>query len=143
MEPMGAWGIEPVPEAARRLSFRDYAVLWGDLGVGLLVLLAGSFLVPALSLGQALAAIGVGSVIGVALLGLAGVVGSQTGAPTMVCLRPALGVRGSYAPTALNVIQLVGWTVFELVIMGHAANAVSRRTLGLDAYPLWVLLFGA
>lgn len=143
MEATGTWGIEPTPEAARRLGFWDYAVLWGDLGIGLLVLLAGSFLVPALSLGQALTAIAVGSVIGVALLALAGVVGSQTGTPTMVCLRPALGVRGSYAPTALNVVQLIGWTVFELVIMGHAANAVSRTVLGLDAYPLWVLLFGA
>jgi putative hydroxymethylpyrimidine transporter CytX len=109
----------------------------------LLVLLAGSFLVPALSLRQALAAIAVGSVIGVGLLAAAGAIGSQTGAPTMVCLRPALGLRGSYAPTAVNVIQLLGWTVFELVIMGHAANAVSRRLLGLDAYWLWVAVFGA
>ncbi len=74
---LGAWG---------------FAVLWGDLGIGLLVLLAGSFLVPALSLPQALGAIVVGSVIGVTLLGLTGIVGSQTGLPTMVCLRPALGL---------------------------------------------------
>jgi purine-cytosine permease-like protein len=103
-------------------------VLWGDLGIGLLVLLAGSFLVPALSLPEALGAIVVGSVIGVALLGLMGVVGSQTGLPTMVCLRPALGRGGSYIATAFNVVQLLGWTVFELVIIGHAANAVIRAS---------------
>lgn len=143
METFGQWGIAPVPHAARRLGFWDFVVLWGDLGIGLLVLLAGSFLVPALSLGEALGAIALGSVIGVALLAAAGAVGTQTGAPTMVCLRPALGPRGSYVPTALNVVQLLGWTVFELVIMGHAANAVSRRVLGLDAYWLWVVLFGA
>jgi len=143
MEDMGQWGIDPVPSSARRLSFWDFTVLWGDLGIGLLVLLAGSFLVPALSLGQALAAIALGSVIGVALLASAGIIGSQTGAPTMVCLRPALGLRGSYAPTALNVVQLLGWTVFELVIMGHAANVVSRRLLGFDAYWLWCAIFGA
>ncbi len=143
METMGEWGIEPVPAVARRLGAWDFAVLWGDLGIGLLVLLAGSFLVPALSLGQALGAIALGSAIGVLLLAAAGIVGSQTGVPTMVCLRPALGVRGSYAPTALNVVQLLGWTVFELVIMGHAANVVSRRLLGLDAYWLWLLVFAA
>ncbi len=141
MEGLGQWGIEPVPPAARRLGFWDYAVLWGDLGVGLLVLLAGSLLVPALSLPAALGAIVLGSLIGVTLLGLAGLVGSQTGSPTMVCLRPVLGVRGSYAPTAANVVQLLGWTVFELVIMGHAANAVSRAVIGLDAYWLWTTLF--
>jgi len=141
MDSFASHGIEPVPPEARRLSFWDFAVLWGDLGVGLLVLLAGSFLVPALSLGQALAAIVVGSVIGVLLLALTAVIGSQTGAPTMVCLRPALGLRGSYAPTALNVIQLLGWTVFELVIMGHAANSVSGRAFGFKAYWLWLTLF--
>jgi NCS1 family nucleobase:cation symporter-1 len=134
-------GLEPVAPTARALGLWDFVVLWGDLGVGLLVLLAGSFLVPALSLGQALAAIVVGSVVGVLLLALTGVIGSRTGAPTMVCLRPVLGVRGSYAPTALNVIQLLGWTVFELLIMGYAANAVSRAVLGLDAYWFWLALF--
>jgi NCS1 family nucleobase:cation symporter-1 len=143
MDAMGEWGIEPVPPAARRLGGWDFAVLWGDLGIGLLVLLAGSFLVPALSLGQALAAIALGSVIGVTLLAAAGVIGAQAGTPTMVCLRPALGLRGSYVPTALNVVQLLGWTVFELVIMGYAANVVSRRVLGLDAYWLWLAVFSA
>jgi nucleobase:cation symporter-1, NCS1 family len=141
MEGFASHGIEPVSPGARRLGLWDHVVLWGDLGVGLLVLLAGSFLVPALSLGQAFGAILAGSAIGVLLLALTAVVGSQTGTPTMVCLRPALGLRGSYAPTTLNVVQLLGWTVFELVIMGHAANSVSRRVLGLDAYWLWLTLF--
>lgn len=135
-------GLEPVAPEARQLGSWGFAVLWGDLGIGLLVLLAGSFLVPALSVPQALAAILVGSVIGVVLLGLAGIVGSQTGLPTMVCLRPALGLGGSYVATAFNVIQLLGWTVFELVIMGHAANAVVRGLTGLDAAWLWIVLFG-
>lgn len=137
------WGIEPIPADHRRLGFWDYFVLWGDLGIGLLVLSAGSFLVPGLSLGQAFLAILVGSVIGCALLATAGVVGSQTGVPTMVCLRPLLGVRGSYLPTTVNVLQLLGWTVFELVIMGRAANAVSRELLGWDAYVFWTALFAA
>src|SRR5262249_35828335 len=78
-------GLEPIAREGRQLGARGFAVLWGDLGIGLLVLLAGSFLVPALSLPQALGAIVVGSVIGVVLLGLTGLVGSQTGLPTMVC----------------------------------------------------------
>ena len=92
--------------AERQLTGWGFAVLWGDLGVGLLVLLAGSFLVPALSLGAALGAIVVGSAIGVALLAVTGLIGSRTGLPTMVCLRPALGLRGSYAATLLNVVLL-------------------------------------
>jgi NCS1 family nucleobase:cation symporter-1 len=136
-------GIDPVRPSERRLGFWGYAVLWGDLGVGLLVLLAGSLLVPALSLPHALAAIGLGTVIGVTLLALAGVPSSTTGVPTMVVLRRALGLHGSYLPTGLNVIQLVGWTIFELVIMGHAANAASKHLLGWDAYWFWLVVFTA
>jgi NCS1 family nucleobase:cation symporter-1 len=135
--------LEPVTREARQLGAWGFAVLWGDLGIGLLVLLAGSFLVPALSPPQALGAIVVGSVIGVTLLGATGLVGSQTGLPTMVCLRPALGRRGSYVATAFNVVQLLGWTVFELIIMGHAANAAVRGLTGFDAPWLWIVGFGA
>ena len=141
-DPEAVQNLEPVALESRRLGAWGFAVLWGDLGIGLLVLLAGSFLVPALSLPQALGAIAVGSVIGVTLLGLTGIVGSQTGLPTMVCLRPALGRGGSYVATAINVVQLLGWTVFELVIMGHAANAVVRNLTGLDAPWVWILAFG-
>ena len=142
-EAAAAQGLEPVSRDARQLGAWAFTVLWGDLGIGLLVLLAGSFLVPALSLPQALGAIVVGSVIGVALLGLTGIVGSQTGLPTMVCLRPALGRRGSYVATVFNVVQLLGWTVFELAIMGHAANAVVRSLTGFDAAWFWIVVFGA
>ena len=39
------WGIEPVPRDHRVLGFMDFMVLWGDLGIGLLVMLTGTFLV--------------------------------------------------------------------------------------------------
>src|SRR4051794_7410995 len=88
--------IQPVPPEKRKLSGLDIGVLWGDLGVGLLVLVAGSLLVPALGLKAALFATVVGSIIGSALLAVVGRVGSDTGVPTMVALRPSLGIRGSY-----------------------------------------------
>ena len=63
------WGIEPVPERMRVLGVLDQTMLWGNLGVSLLVLVIGSLLVPALSLRDALIAVVVGSVIGNAMLG--------------------------------------------------------------------------
>src|SRR6266540_4350255 len=70
-----SWGIRPVPADRRRLSGLDLAVLWGDLSVGLLVMVTGALLVPSLGLRTALLAILVGSAIGclpLALVGLAG-----------------------------------------------------------------------
>ena len=89
------WGVTPVPERLRTLSFGDLALLWGNLGVSLLVLVAGALLGPALGLGRALLAIAVGAVIGNALLGLAGLIGAERRVPAMVLLRDPLGQRAS------------------------------------------------
>ena len=51
-----AWGIEPVPDRLRVLGLADTTLLWGSLGVSLLVLVAGALLVPALSLQDAVIA---------------------------------------------------------------------------------------
>ena len=81
------------PERLRVLGLLDTTVLWGNLGVSLLVLVAGAFLVPALSLPQALVAIVVGCLIGNLMLGAAGVIGADgaragDGAPARAA-RPA------------------------------------------------------
>ncbi len=136
-------GIERVPEAFRVLGFLDHFVLWADLGVGLLVLQAGSYLVPGLGLPQALVAIVVGTVIGTAMLALAGAIGSEHAIPSMVSLRPAFGLRGSYLPSLINVVQLIGWGAFEIVIMSNAAAKLSGPIAGHDSYPMWVVVWGA
>ena len=41
MDETPAWGIEPVPERLRVLGLLDHGLLWGNLGVSLLVLVAG------------------------------------------------------------------------------------------------------
>ncbi|HKX33705.1 MAG TPA: hypothetical protein VJP03_00040, partial [Actinomycetota bacterium] len=56
-----AWGIRPVPLERRNLGGLDLAVLWFDLSIGLLVMVTGALLVPALGTGRALLAIGVGT----------------------------------------------------------------------------------
>jgi nucleobase:cation symporter-1, NCS1 family len=137
-EQLGGWGIEPVPRAQRVLSAADLALLWGDLGVGLLVLVTGALLTPALGFGAALAAIVAGSLGGVALLALAGVAGADHGVPTMVLFRPVLGTRGSWIPSVLNSLQLVGWTAVELWAMSYAADLVARTVFGFSARPVWL-----
>ena len=139
----GSWGVTPVPERLRTLSGFDTALLWSNLGISLLVIVAGSFLVPALGLKEALLAILVGAVLGNALLGLAGLVGAARRVPGMVLMRDPLGQRGSYAPTVLNVAQNLGWATFELIVIATAASALAERAFGFRATSLWVVVFGA
>ncbi len=138
-----AWGIEPVPERLRVLGFFDTAALWGSLGVSLLVLVAGTYLVPALSLRDALIAIAVGGLIGNLMLGTAGAIGAQARVPAMVLMRPSLGRRGSYAATALNVVQNLGWAIFELIVIATAAAALSDQVFGFEGKWLWTVALRA
>jgi putative hydroxymethylpyrimidine transporter CytX len=122
----------------RVLRTFDLFVLWSSLGAGLLVLAAGALLVTAFGLSlweAALVSLG-GSIIGSLLLAAAGHHGSRAGVPTMVSLRPILGRTGSYAPTALNILQLLGWTAFELLIMAQATAILTKDFLGP-----WTALF--
>src|ERR671935_934998 len=137
-----AWGIEPVPERLRVLSFFDSFLLWGNLSVSLLVIVIGALLVPALSLRDALLAIVVGSVAGNILLGLAALIGADARVPGMVVLRAPLGRRGSFAPTALNIAQNIGWSTFELIIIATAAGALSQHLFGWQGKWAWTIAFG-
>ncbi|MCX8200576.1 MAG: cytosine permease, partial [Candidatus Caldarchaeum sp.] len=134
------WGPEPVPENVKTLRFFDYFVLWSSLGVGLLVLLAGSFL-ASFNFFEIVVISLLGSVVGSLMLAAAGVVGSRYGIPTMVSLRPVLGLRGSYVPTLLNIVQLIGWTGFEIMIMAQAASVLTGWFFGELSFPFWVVFF--
>jgi len=126
-----SWGISPVPARLRTLGGLENGMLWSSLGLSLLVLVAGAFLVPALSLPEALLAILVGAIFGNLLLGGAAAIGAEAGVPAMVLLRAPLGRAGSYLPTGLNVLQNLGWTVFEVLVIAAAAHALVHG-------PLWV-----
>jgi NCS1 family nucleobase:cation symporter-1 len=137
-------GIEPVPRALQVLGTWDTFVLWADLGISFLVMVVGMFLVPGLGLGEALLAILVGAVIGNLLLGLAAGIGNDTGMPTMALLRGPLGLRGSYLPTALNILQLLGWATFEVIVMAQTTDLLAARLFGLpSAYQVWVTFYTA
>jgi putative hydroxymethylpyrimidine transporter CytX len=136
------WGVTPVPERLRTLAFLDVGLLWGSFGISLLVLVAGTLLAP-LGLEMALLATVVGAVLGSALLGLAGLIGTDRRVPGMVLLRDPLGRRGSYIPTALNVLQNLGWATVELIVIATAANALADQAFGFRERWLWVLVFAA
>jgi len=134
--------LQPVPDARRAFKTGDAFALWFSLGIGLLVAQAGALLVPGLSLPHALLAIAIGSVIGVVLLALAGVIGTDTGLAAMSSLRPTLGVRGASIPAVLNMIQLVGWGAFEVIVMRDSADALSKQAFGISAPLIWTVIFG-
>jgi putative hydroxymethylpyrimidine transporter CytX len=113
-------------EQPRTLSVFDHFALWANLGVSLLgPAYAYYVLVPGtkqLSLVAAFLAVVIGSVIGTIPVGLAAVAGARSGAPAMVLLRGLFGRRLSYLPTVFNVLQCLGWGVFEIVVIADATD---------------------
>jgi NCS1 family nucleobase:cation symporter-1 len=112
--------------------------MWGNLGVSLLGFTGAFYILypfqdgHALSLAAALTALLVGTLIGTAAVSAAAVPGTETGAPAMVLLRGLFGARLSWLPTVLNVVQLIGWTTFELVVISTAMHQLA------DGIPRWV-----
>ena len=135
-----------VSTTQRVLGGRDLFSLWFSLGVGLMVLQTGALLAPGLGLSGALAAIACGTLVGVLLLASVAVIGSDTGLSAMAALRLTLGRGGASAPALLNLLQLIGWGSFEIIVMRDAASLLGARAFGdgsLWTSPLlWTVLFG-
>jgi nucleobase:cation symporter-1, NCS1 family len=140
MQDTPTWGIEPVPERLRVLGTLDTTLLWTNLGVSLLVLVLPAYF--DLPLGSALAATLVGAVIGNAMLAVAALIGADARVPSMVLQRAPLGRRGSYLASALNIVQCLGWAVFELIVIATAAGLLCDKLFGFEAVWLWKLVFG-
>ncbi len=134
------WGIEPVPDRLRVLGPLDTTLLWTNLGISLLVLVLPAYF--DLSLRDAVAATLLGGVIGNSMLAVAALIGADARVPTMVLQRAPLGRRGSYLATALNILQCLGWAIFELIVIATAAGLLCDKLFGFKAVWVWKLVFG-
>ena len=136
-----------IPLEKRVFGARDLFSLWFSLGVGLMVLQTGALLAPGLGLSGGLLAIFLGTLVGVALLASVGVIGSDTGLSSMAALSLSLGSRGAMLPALLNVLQLIGWGAFEIIVMRDAASLLGARAFSEGSAwsnpVLWTLVFGA
>lgn len=119
--------LVPVPYADRPFGWRDHFSLWLSLGVGLLVMQVGSFLVPAMGTQAALVAIVGGSLLGAGLLAWTAKIGCDSGLASAGLMHATYGSAFARLPILLNVVQLVGWTTFELVVMRDGVSAILRR----------------
>ena len=124
--------LTPVPLADRVFRWHEHASLWFSLGVGLLVIQIGAYLVPAVGTRDALIAIVVGSLIGAGLLAWTARIGCDSGLSSAGLMHQTYGSAFARLPVLLNIVQLLGWTAFELVIMREGTVAIAQKTLGLE-----------
>ena len=124
--------LAPVAEAERVFSGLSHASLWFSLGVGLLVMQVGAYLVPAVGTRDAMLAIVLGSLMGSGLLAWTAKVGCDTGLSSAGLMHTVFGTSFAKLPVLLNIVQLVGWTTFELVVMREGTQAIGQKVLGVE-----------
>lgn len=144
MTPSSSQALTPVTDEHRVFTGVSHASLWFSLGVGLLVMQVGAYLVPAMGTQDALMAIVIGSILGSGLLAWAARLGCQTGLSSAGLMHTVYGPAFARIPVILNVVQLIGWTTFELVVMRDGTHAIVHQVTGNDI-PVWLttLLWGS
>ena len=123
--------LTPVGAKDRVFRWHEHASLWFSLGVGLLVIQIGAYLVPSVGSRDALIAILLGSAIGSGLLAWTAKLGCDSGLSSAGLMGATFGSHFARLPVILNIVQLIGWTTFELVVMRDGTAAIARQSFGL------------
>ncbi len=123
--------LTPVAEIDRVFRWHEHASLWFSLGVGLLVIQIGAYLVPSVGSRDAVIAILLGSVVGSGLLAWTAKLGCDSGLSSAGLMCATFGSHFARLPVILNIAQLIGWTTFELVVMRDGTAAIGKQSFGL------------
>lgn len=126
-----------LPASERVFGWHAHASLWFSLGVGLLVMQMGAYLVPAVGTRDAVLAIVLGTAVGAGLLAWTAKLGADSGLTSAGLMHKTYGHWFARLPVFLNIAQLIGWTTFELVIMREGTLAIFQQSSGL-ALDGWV-----
>jgi NCS1 family nucleobase:cation symporter-1 len=131
--------LTPLSQGERLFGWRDHAALWLSLGVGLLVMQIGAYLVPALGAKAAMTVIVAGSILGAGLLAWTAKIGCDSGLSSAGLMHATYGSSFARLPVLLNIVQLIGWTTFELVVMRDGTVAIARQSGSFTA-SFWPVL---
>ena len=124
--------LTPINALDRVFNWHDHASLWFSLGVGLLVMQIGAYLVPAVGSRDAAIAIVLGSLVGSGLLAWTAKLGCDSGLTSAGLMHSTYGSYFARLPVILNIAQLIGWTTFELVVMRDGTAAIGKQSFGLS-----------
>jgi nucleobase:cation symporter-1, NCS1 family len=115
-------GIRPITDSERHGKPSEMFWIWFAANMGITALPFGAYLVTfySLNLVQSILAAIIGCGLSYALVGLVGIAGIRTGAPTMVVSRASFGVTGNKLPTLVSYATCIG---FEILLMAIATLA--------------------
>ena len=120
----------------KRTSIYENGLIWFGAGVSIAEIITGTYFAP-LGFGKGLLAVIIGHIIGCTMLFLAGLIGGRTRRSAMETVKMSFGSKGGIFFSALNVLQLVGWTAIMIYGGALAANGI----FGAGRW-VWCLVIG-
>ncbi|WP_367334154.1 cytosine permease, partial [Lentilactobacillus sp.] len=68
------------------------------------------------------------------LLALSGYMGYKTGLPAMALTRASFGLKGSFLPSVINIVQFIGWAAVNTFIAATSISYILHDVLGWPVY---------
>lgn len=132
--------VQPIAMNKRSMGFFSTFSMWIGANVVVTTVFTGMLFVPDMTFLKALFIIVLGSLVGAIPLVLMGNIGTRTGLPTMVLMRPAFGQRGAMLPAAVNLITLIGWAWIQAYMAGLSLNHAVTFLTGYSNINLFTIL---
>lgn len=120
----------------QKTSTFNNALIWFGAGVSIAEIITGTYFAT-LGFSRGLAAILIGHLIGCGMLFFAGLIGGRTGKSAMETVKGSFGQTGGLLFSALNVLQLVGWTAIMIYDGALATGGIAEI-----GHWVWCLIIG-
>lgn len=115
-------------------------LLWAGAAISIAEIYAGGIIAP-LGLAKGLTAILLGHLIGTLLLAFGGFISFKSGKNAMEKVKDSFGSGGVKIVSALNVLQLLGWSAVMIVQAGRALNGLIPMFHGMGLIIVGVIVF--
>lgn len=125
--------VEQIEMKNRHMSFWDMFATWVGANANNGTWYIGG-VIAACGLILATKVLVTSSVFSYLLLSLVGFMGYATGISTMALTRSSFGVRGSYIPSLINMIQFIGWTAVNTFIAATSLSIIFHDLFGWKIY---------
>lgn len=124
-----------------KTSLLGNGLLWFGAAISIAEILTGTFIAP-LGFVKGVLAILLGHLIGCSLMYLAGLIGGSTEKTAMETVKISFGNKGALLFSALNVLQLVGWTAVMIISGARAAGVIANPVAGVQGEKIWSIIIG-
>ena len=135
---MKAADIQPIEPAAQTQPLFDLFLIFIGANVVATTFQVGSSLAASFSLRASLALIAVGSIVGAAFVAVLAPLGPRLRVPSVIAVRPALGIKGAGIVAAVLYITNFAWIAVNNLI---AASACAKA-VGFGGDTAWSIALG-